>query len=52
MNNEVTIDCLICEEPKHETCSRCGYCVTCGDCDRFGCGLPDRFQKIKREAER
>lgn len=22
----------------HEACKKCGFCITCGDCDRDGCG--------------
>ena len=22
----------------HEACQECGYCITCGDCVKYGCG--------------
>jgi len=22
----------------HEYCKICGCCITCGDCDKYGCG--------------
>lgn len=31
----------------HECCPKCGFCKTCGDCDKYGCGYnPDREQCI------
>lgn len=26
------------DESSHKICSKCGYCIDCGDCDKFGCG--------------
>ena len=23
---------------KHKCCSKCGFCIECGDCNKFGCG--------------
>ena len=31
---------------KHKICRICGYCITCGDCSRFGCGFKIR-KKLK-----
>lgn len=22
----------------HKSCGKCGYCIPCGDCDKYGCG--------------
>ncbi len=22
---------------KHEVCEECGFCITCGDCKKYGC---------------
>ena len=22
----------------HRTCPKCGYCMTCRDCEKYGCG--------------
>jgi len=27
----------------HECCDLCGFCLTCGDCDKFGCGDPTKI---------
>lgn len=26
------------DESDHEVCEKCGYCKTCGDCNKYGCG--------------
>ena len=23
----------------HKCCPKCGFCVDCGDCEQYGCGL-------------
>lgn len=33
-----TMNDLYGDGSKHEGCQECGYCKTCGDCDKFGCG--------------
>lgn len=31
------------DESGHEFCDKCCFCITCGDCKKFGCGL---FEEI------
>jgi len=26
------------DESNHRVCEECGYCIDCGDCNKFGCG--------------
>ena len=26
------------DESDHEACGECGFCITCGDCNKYGCG--------------
>jgi len=33
-----TMDDLYGDSSKHEVCLRCGFCISCQDCDNFGCG--------------
>ncbi len=33
---------------KHLCCGECGYCITCGDCRKFGCG---KGYKIKHKTK-
>ena len=30
---------------KHTYCDVCGYCITCGDCKHFGCGLKNKYER-------
>ena len=23
----------------HRKCEKCGYCIDCGDCEEYGCGI-------------
>lgn len=34
-----TMDEVYGDGSKHSTCAVCGFCINCGDCVRFGCGL-------------
>ena len=32
-----TMDDVHGDGSNHECCSECGFCVTCGDCEKYGC---------------
>lgn len=29
----------------HEVCDKCGFCIPCGDCAKFGCGKAEQVDK-------
>lgn len=33
-----TMDNIYGDKSNHECCRLCGYCITCGDCEKYGCG--------------
>ena len=33
-----TMDDLYNDGSDHLVCPKCGYCIECGDCEKFGCG--------------
>lgn len=33
-----TMDQTYGDGSKHECCPICGFCIDCGDCEKFGCG--------------
>lgn len=36
----------------HEACPKCGYCLECGDCRTYGCGLNEAKNDIGRLVDR
>ena len=34
----VTMDEKYGDGSTHECCEKCGFCITCGDCKKLGCG--------------
>lgn len=30
---------------EHVCCEKCGYCITCEDCKKYGCGSTDKEEK-------
>jgi len=37
-----TMDKVYGDGSDHECCEFCGLCITCGDCEKFGCGDPKK----------
>jgi len=33
---------------EHVCCEICGHCITCGDCEHYGCGAKEKIKKSKR----
>ena len=33
---------------KHKLCNKCGLCIECGDCNKFGCGAKTYKRKWGR----
>lgn len=38
MKKIVTMDKVYGDGSDHLACKKCGFCITCGDCKKFGCG--------------
>lgn len=44
-NKEIkTMDETYGDGSKHLCCPYCGYCMTCGDCKKYGCGRPENLR--------
>ena len=35
---ESTMDDEYGDGSEHDVCDDCGFCIVCGDCDKYGCG--------------
>lgn len=44
-----TMNDVYMDDSDHECCNYCGFCITCKDCEKYGCGRELKHEKFLNE---